>query len=713
MAGEPVAIGPFLGGLNTASDPTAVADNELTICENFELDLDGSLVSRPAITYRNIVMPLGATGNVSNLGFFFGPGNVPYLLASDGLSSTYYYDGTSWNLITNTFAASAMVQFNGLAWLTSPTTNPGAPGGSWSPSTGFVAVPNMPHGEVIVAYKFRLWIAQGRDSLTNPTRMYMSNVLGAPTFWQAVPDFIDVGAGDGQSIVQISVYYNSLIIFRTGSIYSFQYTTTPTSGVTSLIVPNVGLASKESLVTAENYIYFMFDDKAYSFVNNRAAQINQKVDFVSTNRTGIYLPYAVSVLGQRVIFSFWDQMYVYNIITQTWTSWVSPSSGPIGEIATVVNGAIFSQAVLFGSLAVPPSTTRINLSRNPKVGTNTTDWAVSGSGTAPTAARTSGAGGAPGVGTTWYRATATASGTYMDFRTGGAGVNLVTPGVTYTFSSYLRSSSASDATTTLYIEWLDSTGAQIGSVTGSVGHLSGTQWGRMSVSGVAPAGAVRATIIARALNSYISGDRLDVTGFLLEASLFMDTYFDGDTVDTFGDVYSWVGTANASTSTDARSRYAKTLHMTDSVTTEVENFVCTMVTKNFNYDAASVRKRLFWWGVDASFRGLVTATVTPITFVSAVTWSSLRLKPSWGWNEELAFTWSQPSVGGTAVISTDDTAGTGSVRKFVKFLKSLRFRQINYKLVFVCDGSINSAPIKVFSLMTYVTAHEVVSKTIS
>ena len=44
---EALRLGPFVGGINTASDATAVADSELVDCVNFELDIDGSLVGRP------------------------------------------------------------------------------------------------------------------------------------------------------------------------------------------------------------------------------------------------------------------------------------------------------------------------------------------------------------------------------------------------------------------------------------------------------------------------------------------------------------------------------------------------------------------------------------------------------------------------------------------------------------------------------------------
>ena len=514
MPGEAIQIGPFVGGLNTFSDETAIADNELTRCENFDLDLDGSLVSRPPIINRGITFPLQATGNINVLGYYYGPGNVPYLLASDGLSKTYYFNGSSWTLITNTFSAMSMAQFDHKAWLVAPYGSASA-GGYWSPATGFVADTNMPKGDTIVAHKFRLWISGGRDALNNPTRIYYSNALSSPLgLWTASPDFIDIGAGDGQSVVRVSVYYNSLVIFRTNSIYSFQFTTDPDNGVTSLLVPNIGLANKSALAAWENYIYFIYDDKAYEFVNNRAQQINLKVPLESGSRTGIFLPNAVSLFSNRVIFSFWDTLFVFSIRTRTWTTWKSPVHGAIGIISSAVTDTSNEEGVVFSSAIVP---------------------------------------------------------------TGG-------------------------------------------------------------------------------------------------------------------------------------TRVAKTLHITDAVTTEKEVFVCTASTKNYNYQTSSAYKRLFWWGADAIFRGRVTATATPVTFNSSVTWSQMA---SYTWAQVSNFDWSQPANPGSDIQTIRDTTGLGSVRKFVKFLKSLRFRQINYRLEFETDGSIDTAPVRLFALMTYVKAHEKVSKTVT
>lgn len=902
MPGNPIQIGPFIGGLNTYSDPTAVADNELVECENFELDLDGSLKSRPPLVDSGVTFPLGNTGNVKILGYYYAAGNVPYLIGSDGLSSTYYFTGSSWTLITATFAASAMAQFDDKAWLLSPVGE-ADPGGWWTPSGGFTGVANMPHGAVLTAHKFRLWVAVGAGALANATRLYFSNILGgAGTFWQASPDFVDIGAGDGQTLVQVTIYYNNLLIFRTNSIYSFSYTSDPAAGVISQVVPGVGLTDPDALVAYESYLYFMYDDKAYEFINNRANQINVKVPFRSTSRSGIYKPYSVSLFNQRVIFSFWDVMYVFSLRTRTWTTWKSTVWGSIGRITELASNTEFPQAVLHRSQAEAVAVVKTNLATNPgfetasgtvvvrtnralnpSVESGLTGWGLwMGSGTAAQSLATSGVvygtqfqritwsvatttktggsiysdtpiaaskqytlsawvrssitqvvnpqlqfwnGGTPTVSiggsdfnlpaNVWTRVYLTAisgaSDTKVDFRVyaTSAASSLWTIGATLDTDAVLIEETpvigpyfdgATPAAGDFTYAW---TGAANASTSTQSGQgvavysspstvVAGIRSGAWSSSGsysirqiplyftrgsaftevssdAAPNGLVRGatyTIIAKCRTNTVSGIasdsatrsirsaqevgvyvsapdiigvtelRLTVTvpatgywqyrlynggmkgdpdvwwdGLTIVEGVYTGPIFDGATPSDSGFTYAWTGTANASTSTSTTKRGTKTLSVTDSTGADVEVMSCVLQTKNYSYEASSVYKRLFWWGIDAVFRGEVRALVTPITFNYKVTWGQLFAGATWAGLRP--YTWSAPQSGTLAIETVRSSSGSGSTRKFVKFLKGLRFRQIFFRVSFDTDGSINTAPVRVFTIMSYVKAKERVSKAIT
>ncbi|MCA9362114.1 hypothetical protein KC906_01945, partial [Candidatus Kaiserbacteria bacterium] len=332
MPGKSFTLGPWTGGLNLLNDRSVIADNQLSECLNYDFDMSGALISRPSFIDTTKSMTLGVSGNIKLLGFYIADNGTSYLIGSDGLSSTYYFDGTSWTLITSTFAAAAMAQFDHKAYMTAPLGSAN-PGGYWTPSGGFTAEANMPKGDVIVAHKYRLWVAQGKEATSNHTRLYYSAILGG-TLWSVANDFIDIGAGDGEAIVSVIVYYNNLLIFRTGSIYSLNYSSDiATDGIVIQMVPGVGLASANSLVAYEDFVYFMYNEKAYRFINNRVQQINELVPFsAGAGAASVYDPFAVSIVGKRVVFAYYDYLYVYSLYTNTWSRWHSPTFGGIGKI---------------------------------------------------------------------------------------------------------------------------------------------------------------------------------------------------------------------------------------------------------------------------------------------------------------------------------------------------------------------------------------------
>lgn len=89
--------------------------------------------------------------------------------------------------------------------------------------------------------------------------------------------------------------------------------------------------------------------------------------------------------------------------------------------------------------------------------------------------------------------------------------------------------------------------------------------------------------------------------------------------------------------------------------------------------------------------------------LAGVTWGHLLNTGTWGYPLSTA-----------AEVKTEyNLAGSGPIRKFVKMAKSLRFRQIYFRVIFGTDGSLGTAPVNLFTITAYVGTKETVSKGIS
>lgn len=317
MPGAPTRLGPFAGGLNTLSDPTAVADSELVDCVNFELDLDGSLLSRPPITVE------GATPRTKTmrlLGYYVSPDGSYYLLGStDG--ETFYYNG-AWISITATFEAVSFCQYMDKAWLLAGNGSAN-PGGSWSPTEGFVAVAAIPKGSTIISHKSRLWVSPGRTATSNGSRLKFSSVTD-PTVWNA-SDFLDVGQGDGQNITDIIVHQNSIMVFKNDSTHIYSYDSAPDKGTVQRISATQGASDINCVVPYENTLMVYHEGNIYEIMNYNFSRINTKVPFVVDNTVPqtFQCPVSMSLFNDRLIVRHFDRIYVHNLRTRTWSRWSS------------------------------------------------------------------------------------------------------------------------------------------------------------------------------------------------------------------------------------------------------------------------------------------------------------------------------------------------------------------------------------------------------
>lgn len=323
MSGEEIRLGFFSGGLNTLADPTAIGDTELSWVENFEQGSDGSLVNRPPIvkidngTPGSSTLPGGADMRLTIIGEYAAPGARPQIVASNGQDKTYIYTGGGWQEIAAT-NMSAAVQYRDDLWLVSMT----ATGGKWSPASGFTADANMPKGNSIVAFKDRLWIGPGKSATVNGTRLYMSVIVSGAVSWPVAPAFVNVGAGDGQNIVDVFVYNGDLIVFKSRSTYRFSFTADPALGAIQSISSKIGAFDIHCVTEWQNQLFVLFDNKVFEFSNYLYEQLNDKVPLrASRPSTAVTSPLNISAWADRLIVNYYDSSYVYSIKNRTWSIW--------------------------------------------------------------------------------------------------------------------------------------------------------------------------------------------------------------------------------------------------------------------------------------------------------------------------------------------------------------------------------------------------------
>ncbi len=139
---------------------------------------------------------------------------------------------------------------------------------------------------------------------------------------------------------------------------------------------------------------------------------------------------------------------------------------------------------------------------------------------------------------------------------------------------------------------------------------------------------------------------------------------------------------------------------------------CTMVTKNYDYQGSSLWKRMFYWGVDASYRGTLRAFARSVRPGSYPTWDQLLVSR---WSDMLTFKWNSIGVTDSSALQTSvDTSMYASMRTFTKLgSKSFRFRQVSFRLEFDSDGTSATAPVRIFALVTRVNTKQTVSKQVS
>jgi hypothetical protein len=341
---QELSIGPFAGGINTYSDPAMIADDELVDCVNFDLSLDGSLVSRPPWSVLTSRMDPSTSGSVDSLDSYqivIGTGTFEgnrYVIVNSShiagvpASYIYYVDGPVAGLLAKIGDGvhSKAHRYADDVYLVPDIQSPNL-GLVYDLSGGLVTlIPTMPQGYASVVYKDRLWIS-GRRNITLNSRLYFSDLALFST-WPGT-NFFDINPGDGDSVNDLVVYQDNLIIFKDNATYVLAYDTGPAQAVLQEINSDIGSMGGRCVDVYENSIFVLKYNQLYEMSNYDYVRVSVKLPFEydATLPTGNYstsgqywrYPFWLRIVGDRAIVRFYNRIYVYHLRLRGWTRWDS------------------------------------------------------------------------------------------------------------------------------------------------------------------------------------------------------------------------------------------------------------------------------------------------------------------------------------------------------------------------------------------------------
>lgn len=358
---QELKIGPYAGGVNQYSDQSAIADDEMVDCSNFDIDLDGSLKSRPPwkLLFGNSTTI--ATGTLPPdshqlmLGSFVYE-SVQFVIFNSSHTGAYaawiYFlggpnDGSISKIADGTYS-------NAIRYANDVYLTPGPEGGVASLGTGqkyeldtglVTAIPNMPRGYAARVYKDRLWIS-GRRNITNNSRLFFSGLADFLS-WPGI-NFFDINVGDGDAVHEIIVYQDNLVIFKDNATYVLSYDQGPAQAVLQQISTTIGVMGPRCVVAYENSVFMLQYNEVYEMQNYDFTRISVKLPFEYDHTTPFegqtltvdeWWKYAqsLSLVGDRLYARFFNRLYVYHLRLRAWTRYESEDEnihyiGPVVQL---------------------------------------------------------------------------------------------------------------------------------------------------------------------------------------------------------------------------------------------------------------------------------------------------------------------------------------------------------------------------------------------
>lgn len=671
MAGQPVRIGPFVGGLNNISTAGESKDEEVVDLVNFELALDTSLISRPPLV---AVSSSRESLKWEILGVYRVTASDWYVIVQQPVGVEYkiraYANGNfaSVPIEIKTLAAGnavkGYVQYNNYGYfLVNP--NSSVPCFRWLRTGAATDIATMPKGTVLVSWKDRLWVT-GSGSSINGNYIWFSTVDAAgpkPDTW-ATTDFINIDPGSGGLNTAMLPLTSTLLIFKEDATYRFGFPGAVKNGEVINVSRQIGAAGPNSVIGFENYCFVYDQGRIYELINTKFTQINLGVDFgknaginVDSTAPGV----DISVVGRRLIVRYFTSLYVYSVDTRTWTQWQSFAGTP-GKFVEMPGDSNSASPVEY--YAASRGITQL-AGENRIYDPLFVNDELSNKRSLPTAGGT------------------------VVFNNSQLTFTVIGPALSYinlTHSGMLVADIPVSANQKLVFSVAAN---DFAAVKYCFTKFDGTTETIEQLTPVYAGGIATFPSMTVPANAYMVAIQLGNKG---QAGTIPNTM-------TASLPTLVMESVNSSTSV---------LKFTDGyLNTLPKEFIrCFVKTKAFDFQAGAIFKRLFLWGIDVVTPREISLQAIPLGRKASVTWDTAA---DYTWNQLAQGTWDNPlSWKGLSKTVTDVTDPFTDIsdngRFFVKVPKSLKFRQIQFSVELTTLGNLDSGPAKLFSLTTYTKA---------
>lgn len=330
MSGQPITLGPFTKGLHNSAGTGEYIDNaELFELVNLEVDTDGSLVNRPAISMLELDSGFGEEDK-RILGVYQ-PGNGKRYLVITFKNSSDYSVGLL-DLDDNSLVGEEQgftsycacgVQYNNKFFV---YPKPGtADVAGYYDDTETWTQQALPGGQAAacVIYKERLFAVAGIDSTSETSRMYFSEIADPTDFDGTM--YVDVSPGNGEKLTNIVLLNNDVVLFKEHSTFRAGYSGNIEKMEISIISSNVGSPKANCVAVTNNTVYVIHENAVYEMYNYNYQKISSGLSMtegrnypdVIQNRT------ALSVYNDRLFVRYLGRTYVLSVLSGRWCEWTT------------------------------------------------------------------------------------------------------------------------------------------------------------------------------------------------------------------------------------------------------------------------------------------------------------------------------------------------------------------------------------------------------